>query len=1054
MATRHFGVRLRRMLAKLPPARLTLARLPLALLPALLLAACSVPPDSAYVAGRASRKTGSGIALGNDAAGKACEQQSHANGEAYIFCGEWAQPSAHVSSGPPGVLADLATASAWRSAIDHRYDCAPPRPSSMLGDEPALVMDCTRKIGGWPQVAVVVMVSGKAYFADGLQPELPAIERSIGILSGRLAPEAAASAAGQGGSQGLAAERLAAQSFSSNDIGQYEQLMAAGAIANRTQNYISAEKAYRAAYALQQKILGPNNPNTASPLMHQAVQLSNQGRYPEADALFARAQPLVNSPDISDKAAKARLAHYRALNMINQDKLPEALGLCNEAEADYSALLPPRMLTTRAAQPAGGAAGALAEKLADQDLLTDPVAEAALMGVIEMRRNRANIYKWMGRLPESKAEADSATELARARGWSQPVVVARLLRTSAEISRAEGHDDAALSALSRSAAAFNRYIPGARPGADTELLRAAVLMRTGRADDALGNCRDAKNTLQSLKAGTTTSLIEPCLAAYAEVANQDPARRQALLTEMFEAAQLGQSGITSQQIARASARLAENARDPRVGEAIRRREDASTRLAELYRERDTAEEARRSGVQPNADAQAALDKKITEALAAEADADTALQVASPNYGQLVQQVVRAQDVMSILRPGEAFVATVLGDTSGWAFLLRDGKIAVSPIEGGAQRMGELVARARAGIEPTSGSRPPAFDTQAALALYNAVLGGLGRDLVGATSLTVVPSGPLLAYPFAALLTGPADPNALADAPWLIRQMTVTHVPAAANFVALRKIAGGSQAHNPWFGFGDFRPVSLKQAQASFPPGTCAEIRPAARRPAAAARRARGADPGAGGNGRRARRRTARPRLHRRVRAPGQPAGLSRAALRHPCAAADRSGLPGRTGDRCLRPAGCTQRLRRIAHGVRGGTAPARRRRDHPLGLQHRWPERRGCGREPFRPGAQLLLCRRPLPAGHPLAGERPDHPDPGGEHAEELPGEHQSRSGRGTRRRAARADRAGQGRARPARASVLLGTAGADRREQPRRVRRPANDFRTPACWIIGEAGL
>jgi CHAT domain-containing protein len=51
---------------------------------------------------------------------------------------------------------------------------------------------------------------------------------------------------------------------------------------------------------------------------------------------------------------------------------------------------------------------------------------------------------------------------------------------------------------------------------------------------------------------------------------------------------------------------------------------------------------------------------------------------------------------------------------------------------------------------------------------------------------------------------------------------VTHVPAAANFVALRRVAGGSQARNPWFGFGDFRPVSLRQAQATFPAASCAD----------------------------------------------------------------------------------------------------------------------------------------------------------------------------------------------------------------------------------------
>jgi CHAT domain-containing protein len=41
------------------------------------------------------------------------------------------------------------------------------------------------------------------------------------------------------------------------------------------------------------------------------------------------------------------------------------------------------------------------------------------------------------------------------------------------------------------------------------------------------------------------------------------------------------------------------------------------------------------------------------------------------------------------------------------------------------------------------------------------------------------------------------------------------VPAAANFTSLRKIAGNSRATRPWFGFGDFRPVTLAQATRTF-----------------------------------------------------------------------------------------------------------------------------------------------------------------------------------------------------------------------------------------------
>jgi CHAT domain-containing protein len=51
---------------------------------------------------------------------------------------------------------------------------------------------------------------------------------------------------------------------------------------------------------------------------------------------------------------------------------------------------------------------------------------------------------------------------------------------------------------------------------------------------------------------------------------------------------------------------------------------------------------------------------------------------------------------------------------------------------------------------------------------------------------------------------------------------VAHVPAPSNFVSLRRVAGTSRARQPWFGFGDFRPVTLAQAERSFPGQSCAD----------------------------------------------------------------------------------------------------------------------------------------------------------------------------------------------------------------------------------------
>jgi CHAT domain-containing protein len=332
------------------------------------------------------------------------------------------------------------------------------------------------------------------------------------------------------------------------------------------------------------------------------------------------------------------------------------------------------------------------------------------------------------------------------------------------------------------------------------------------------------SSLVSLKAGTTPALMGACLDVYAAAAARQKDQAQALLAEMFTAAQLAQGGVTSQQIAQATARLSENSRDPKVAEAIRNYQDASAKLSSLFRKRDELAEVQRQGggsAAPGGVSNAELDKQISEAQSALADADGALQAAAPNYGQLVQQVASAKEVLGALRPGEAFAAVTLGNEDGWVFLLRDGTITTSKVTAGAAEMAELVRHVRAGIELTS-DHLPTFDVADAQKLYQMTLGGVAASLAGAKALVVAPTGPLLALPFEVLLTGPAQPADLAGAPWLMRQYTVAHVPAPANFVSLRKIAGRSQATHPWFGFGDFRPVTLAQAEKTYPGSACVE----------------------------------------------------------------------------------------------------------------------------------------------------------------------------------------------------------------------------------------
>jgi CHAT domain-containing protein len=793
----------------------------------LCLAACTKPPSSAYVGGaQPTAEGGSAVSLGTNASGENCNQlPSSISGAVDVFCGTWEHPSARIRTGSPAgsaTLMSLATTGPWRDGLDLRFTCTPPVPTSILGGDPAVVLQCTRRIGGWPQVALVAAVGDRVYLADGIVPALPVIERSIAILSGRTT--AATAALPRSAADTLLAATLAAHAFSAGDVGQYEKLMALGARANLAENFASAETAYRAALALQQRTLGRDDPDIVTALMHLALQVSDQERFAEADTLFRQAERL--APRANDKAARARLQHYQALHALNQARLEQALALLDAAEGGYAAIVPRESLQAAGtgALPAvrlasAGGADDFAT-IPSQQLMIDPGAQSALIGLIEVQRYRAIVLRRLDRPDESAAAIASADALARGNRMVVPLVSARLTRTTATADDVRGNVAAAASGLAGSRQDFTQVVPRTRPVAETALLQAGVSARQGNTVRALEMCGFATELLREVRSGVDPALLDPCLASFAAEAARHPGERQHLLRQMFETAELAQDSITSREIDAAAARLAANDRNPKVAQAIRRRQDAGENLAELYRQRDALAGRPLPGSvpPPAASDPAALDKDITAAQAELADADGALQVAAPNYGQLVQQVVPAADVLASLGPDEALAAIMLSKDGGWTFLLHHGDISVAPVKGNAATITALVKRVRASITSPAGSLPQ-FDAGSALALYDATLAPVAAQLAGAKSLVVAPSGALLSLPFAVLLTGPADPADLTAAPWLIRQMTIAHVPSAANFVALRK-AGRSRASHPWFGFGGFHPVTLAQAEASFPGASC------------------------------------------------------------------------------------------------------------------------------------------------------------------------------------------------------------------------------------------
>ena len=813
----------------------------------------------------------------------------------------------------------------------------------------------------------------------------------------------------------------------------FEKLMAEGTRANLSGRPVEAEARFRDALSEQRKLHGNDSPLLALPMMSLALQLSAEGQFPQADAQFAEAERVMGAPKAGtskdgaskdgaskDAALKARLLHYRAVHLLNQKKTAEAEPLLAAAQSAYTALIPPDDLTrVPAPRPVRNRFDVNAKMAATSGFRlmdNDPAAQPALLGLIEVMRYRAIALRALDRAAEADALTTSAARIASANDLGRPSVFARVFRTAGVTAEGQSLRDRALSDLDRSDNDFQIALPGTKPAAEAALIHAGVLMRSGDTGSALSICRRAVATLIAIDEGTSPDLMAPCLDAYAagssffSLGSSSASNR----ADMFLAAQVAQGTITSHQIAQASVALEENARDPRIGEALRKRDELQREIDRIYRALDTIGVTAATG--RASDQVSQLQQQADQTQAALAQAEAAVRTLSPNYGQLVQDVVPASAVFAALHPNEAFIALFLSKTSGWAFALRNGDIAIAKIDGGIGAVGPLVTAIRAGIEKTEVNSLPTFDIDDARHLYDLTIGGVAKEIKGASSLVIAPTGPLLSLPFEVLLTGPADLGKLAEAPWLLREATITHVPAATNFVSLRKVANASAATKPWFGFGDFRPVSVRQWQS--------------------AGRAAGSAGGGEGTGQCARgaecvwrRRTVGRRVHRRPGAEDAAQGLPHSAFRGARSAADRPALPDRGRDRDLTAGGFAGREGRIAERIEAARVGSRRQPGHLVRVQLGWTRGRS-GRKPVRPRALVLLRQSPVAAGDPLGGERSGRRASGGADRQRHEGEAGAWRDRGAAGGAVESARPCRDRkvAGRDRASVLLGSVRRDRR--------------------------
>ena len=121
--------------------------------------------------------------------------------------------------------------------------------------------------------------------------------------------------------------------------------------------------------------------------------------------------------------------------------------------------------------------------------------------------------------------------------------------------------------------------------------------------------------LRDLHAGTDPALLEPCLATFATEADRQTGRASGAAGGDVRDGRTGPGHRHQPRNRRGGSRFAANARDPKVAQAIRRRQDAEDKLADLYRQRDALAGNAPPGAMPLGPSAnlADVDKQITDA---------------------------------------------------------------------------------------------------------------------------------------------------------------------------------------------------------------------------------------------------------------------------------------------------------------------------------------------------------------------------------------------------------------------------------------------------------
>ncbi|MBS0360768.1 MAG: CHAT domain-containing protein [Proteobacteria bacterium] len=721
---------------------------------------------------------------------------------------------------------------AWGQALATRATCVEPKSASIAGLGGVQRRACHATGSNATYVTYGARKGSNLIVAEGASQIADVLETGVKVVAGAEKPPKAAEVQTSAASAEIAADF----GGTSGGLARAQQAAAADPARLRARAYVqNNEWRFEQAETDFQALVSDAKARNASPreqgeaMLNLALNISNNGRFAEADRWFAEAQAQVDRA--ADPFLSAQAYGYKALHLRNQGRFEQAAAAGRAALQAGQQVRASRGMTDKGptvtrtstgevaiggdlaralnTRMTGGLMSGSSISLSDQLLIADAQSWEVIGSSLAAEGDVAGAR-------EPLAQAERLILQGEANGALNVWLHARIEADFADLDLAGAQPAAAAQRLNAAIQILRTRHAGTATEGGLLLQLGRAQMAAGRDDEALASFGRAFALFQGQRGslGASADDAAPYFDLLLKKIAADPAHADDYRGRFFSASETVVSNATAQTVSKLAARVASG--DGAVTGLVRALDDTKRELR--------ATEARVANLQAlgnyAGEAKTQLDAQLKTLQTQSDTLEAQLLAANPRYAQLVAATAALPDLQKALRKDEVYLKVILLGGRGYGMLVSQTAAKPYRIELSRQQAASEVRAIRAPFESDNGLPP--FDVARAYGLFQKLAGPVKADIAAARHLIYEPDGALIALPAATLVMD--DPAAvLAAAPagkdpdyrkvaWLGARLDSSLVLSAPSFLQSRAFTP-SRARQPFLAFAD--PASAKSDPRAF-----------------------------------------------------------------------------------------------------------------------------------------------------------------------------------------------------------------------------------------------